>query len=94
MALDIGCDERTLRHDLQPAVARAVERRADQLARHAASLDRPGYDGVGEDDRVALHLIGGDSAMAIDYQFEFMLGLVVAYDLHPRRLHRVEARVQ
>jgi hypothetical protein len=32
--------------------------------------------------------------VAIDHQLEFMLCFVVAYDLHPRRLHRREPRVQ
>ena len=94
MPLDIRRDERALCHDLQTAVPCAVERAADQLARHAAPLDRLGHQRMGEDDRVALQLIGGEGTVPVDHQFEFMFGLVVAYDIHPWRLHRMKPRVQ
>jgi len=94
MPLDIGRDERALWHDLQPAIAHLVECAADQLACHAATFDRFGYDGVGEDDRVVLQLIGSEGTVPVDHQFEFMFGLVVAYDIHPWRLHRMKPRVQ
>ena len=63
--LDIGRDERALRDDLQPPVARRVECGADQFRADAAAFQCLGHDGVGEDDRAAFHLIGRDGIASI-----------------------------
>lgn len=86
MFVDIGRNERALRDNLQPTVACAVERGADQLGRRAVTCHRLGDQRMGEDDRVALHLIRRDRAVAADGQLEFLLGLVVADCFHARRL--------
>ncbi len=87
MLVDIGAHERALRHHRQPAIARAVERGADQFGRDALPGDHRWHDGMREDDRVAFPLIRRDGAVARDRQVEFRLCLVVAYRVHPACLH-------
>jgi hypothetical protein len=65
--------ERALRHHLQPLVARAVQRGADQLGCNAPPLDLCRDVRMGKDDPLALALIGGQRAMTADVQFEFNL---------------------
>src|SRR3546814_17115696 len=79
VAFDICGDEFALRHHFQPLVARGIERGAEQLARHPAPLDRLGHLGMREDDLPALALIGGDRAVTVDVEFEFLFGAVIAH---------------
>ena len=82
MPFDIRAHERALGDDLQPLVACAVEREADQLAGDAMPLDLGRHGGVGKDDRIAFPLIGGESAMPVDGELKLLLGPVITYVLH------------
>ncbi len=68
MPLDIGGHERALRDDLQPTIARRVERAANQRAADPATFQFGRHERVREDDLRAFQLIGGDRAPPLDYR--------------------------